>query len=133
VHDGLQAEDQSSRNDLQECDLPALKAKEEPQVDWAAWKVAGQPARDYRRSVPLVQGQRFAGIGVFGRGFGLPLLDGQDAGVGVAFILHHGVFREAPRDGLAVSFVGTEIGSDRFRQVESFGHDGLHQFAMRRE
>ena len=41
---GPQAEDYRLWNDLQECDLPALKAKEESQIDWAVWKVAGQPA-----------------------------------------------------------------------------------------
>ena len=127
---GPQAEDQSLWSDLQECDLPALKAKEEPQIDWAARKVTGQPACDDRCPVTLLQGKRFACIGVFGRGFGLPLLDGHDTRVGVAFILHHGVIRETLRDGLDVSFVGGEIGGDRFGQVESFGHNGPHQFAM---
>lgn len=130
---GPQAEDYRLWNDLQECDLPALKAKEESQIDWAARKVAGQPACDDRCPATLLHGKRFAGISVFGRGFGLPLLNGHDARVGVAFILHHGVFRETLRDGLDVSFVGGEIGGDRFGQVESFGHDGPHQFAMRRE
>jgi hypothetical protein len=133
VHGGSQAEDQRSWDDLQECDLPVLKAKEEPQIDWAARKVAGQPARNDRRPVTVLQGKRFAAIGVFARGFVFPLLDGHDARVGAAFVLHRGVFREAPRDGLAVSFVGGEIGGDRFRKFELFGHDGLHQLAMRPE
>jgi hypothetical protein len=127
---GPQAEDQCLWNDLQECDLPAFKAKEEPQIDWAARKVAGQPACDDRCPVTLLQGKRFACIGVFGRGFGLPLLDGYHTRVGVAFILHHGVVRETLCDGLDVSFVGGEIGGDRFGKVESFGHDGPHQFVM---
>ena len=130
---GPQAEDQSLWSDLQEFDLPALKAKEEPQIDWAARKVAGQPACDDRCPVTLLPGKRFAGIGVFGRGFGFPLLDGHDARVGVAFILHHGVFRETLRDGLDVSFVGGKIGGDRFGQVQLSGHEGPHQFVMSRE
>jgi len=38
--------------------FPALKAKEEPQIDWAARKVAGQPACDDRLSPStLLQGK----------------------------------------------------------------------------
>ena len=51
----------------------------------------------------------------------LPLLDRGTAVVGVPLVLHDGIVREAPRNGLAVGLVGGEIGGDGFWQIESHG------------
>ena len=50
------------------------------------------------------------------------LLDRGPAVVGVPFVLHDGVLREALSNGLAVALVGGEVGGDGFWQIESHGH-----------
>src|SRR6202022_5070200 len=112
-------EDQSSGNDLQECDFAPLQAEEEPEINWAARKVSRQPACDDRLAVLLLHGEGFTGVGVSGRGFCLPSLDGGQTGVGMTFIFHNGVRRKPPRDSLAVELIGGEVGGDRFGKVDA--------------
>lgn len=97
------------------------------QIDWRAQKVSSQPARDDSYAAPLLQGERFARVGVFGRDFGSPSLDSLEAGAGPAFIFDYGVVRKASRDGLAVEFVGGEVRGDQLGEIEALVHGGLHR------
>src|ERR1700730_1713246 len=121
-------EDQSSGNDLQECDFAPLQAEAEPEINWAARKVSRQPACDDRHAVLLLHGEGFTGVGVSGRGFCLPSLDGGQTGVGMTFIFHNGVRRKPPRDSLAVELIGGEGGGAPFGKGEAVRHGGLHLF-----
>src|ERR1700674_1375912 len=105
-----------SRDDFQRLDLVAFEPEEESKVDRATRKVSDKPTGNDGLSLFLIGRERLTCICVFCRSSGLPLLDGGQAVVGVAFVLHDGIFCEAPSNGLAVTFVfvGGEIGGDGF-------------------
>jgi hypothetical protein len=94
----------SSWVNLQVRNLAALKLKQISQIDRTAW---------------------LEGVVVLGRCVGLPLTDGCDARVGVAFVFHDGVLGETPCNGFAIDFVGREVGGDRFWKIEMSVHGPL--------
>src|SRR5215469_6706710 len=66
--------------------------------------------------------ERLARILIFVRGSLFPLLDFGPAAVSMSFVLHEGIFSEALRNCLPVeTFVGSEIVSDRIRQISNVG------------
>ena len=105
-------------DDFQRRNLVAFKFKEEPKVNGAAGKISNQMAGDDCTSVLLCARQWLAGVLILCRDVRLPLLDCGPALMGVALVLHDGIFSEALRNGIAITFVGGEVGGDGVWQVE---------------
>src|SRR5436190_33478 len=110
-----------SRDDFQRCDLVAVEAEEEPQVDGAAGEVAGKPAGDDDHPVLLLAREWLARVLVLGGGVRLALPDRGLAEIGLPLVLYDGGFREAPGTGIGTFLVGGEVGDDGFWQIESHG------------
>src|SRR5262249_49555245 len=107
-----------SREDLQRRNLVSFQDEAERDVHGAAGEGAGQPAGDDNGSVPRFAGERLARVLIPVRDLLLPLPDSGPPTVGPALVLHDGIFREAPGDGLAVLPVCGEVGGDGSWQFE---------------
>jgi len=99
----------------------AILSPSSPKIHGAAGKVAGELAGDDDLGGLLLAGKWLGRVLVLGRGFHLPLLDGGLALIGVPFVLHDGIIREALSDSLAVALVGGEVRGDGFWQIERHG------------
>src|ERR1700719_2779270 len=95
-----------SWDDFQRRDLVAFELEEETKVSGAAGEITGKPAGDDSLSILLFARERLARICVFS--LCLPFLDGGQAVVGVALVLHDGVFSKTPSNGFAVTFASGE-------------------------
>src|SRR5882672_2245252 len=71
-----------SRDNFEGRDLSALKPEKESKVCLTAWKVAFEVTGHDGSVTRPIKAERLACVRVFGRGFGLPLLDGNEARVG---------------------------------------------------
>ena len=80
--------------DFQRRNLVPFEFEEEPKVNGAAGKVSNQMAGDDR--LPLLRFARnwLACVFILGRGIRLPLFDCGPAFMGVALVLHDGIFSE---------------------------------------
>src|SRR6266481_41480 len=121
-----------SRDNFEGRDLSALKPEKESKVCLTTWKVAFEVTGHDGSVTRPIKAERLACVRVFGRGFGLPLLDGNEARVGAALILHHSIFREAPPDRIPVELVGGEVRGNWFGKSDSeaLGHVCLHRFGQ---
>jgi hypothetical protein len=86
--------------------LPCSSRKKKRRSTGLPGKISGQPARDDSHATFLLQAERITCVCELGGRFVLPLLDGCEAGVGMAFFFHDGGLRKTPRNGFAVEFVG---------------------------
>src|SRR3989442_15097150 len=107
-------------DDFQRRNLVPFEFEKESKVNGAAGKISNQMAGDDRLPVLRFARERLACVFILGRGIRLPLFDCGPAFVGVPLVLHDGIFSEALRERLAVTFVGGEVGGDLFWQVERF-------------
>src|SRR5258707_8405540 len=107
-------------------DFSAREQETESKVCLTAWKVAFEVTGHDGSVTRPIKAERLACVRVFGRGFGLPLLDGNETRVGAALILHHSIFREAPPHRISVELVGGEVGGNWFGKSdgEALGHVG---------
>ena len=94
---------------LQGCDPVAIENEEVAQVDGTAREVAAYPAGDHYPAFLVFAGERHARIRVLQRGILLPLLDGGQACIHEAFVLHDSAFRKASRDSITVALVCVKI------------------------